>query len=406
MSKITVIDSLMGSGKTSWSIQYINEATEENFLYITPFLDEVSRVINNTEREFTQPINKGKGKLTAINDMLARQEDIAATHELFRWLNKDSREFIENGKYTLILDEVLSVLEPLNVKRDNLKILLESQCISIDKNGYVVWNPCKHEYDTDFNDLKMMADNHSLICVNGALLLWKYPPEIFELFDKIYILTYLFEASILHSYFDLHEIEYEYQSIKKENDHYDLVDYFKPDLSEVAAKMDIYEGKLNCSFTQKSGSLSKTWFTAERSKSDVAKLKNNLYNYIRNITNAKSDEVIWTTFKDAQSKLAGRGFTKRFIPCNCRSTNEFSNTSILAYCVNIYPHPGIINYLSQNNIYLDQDLYALSEMIQWIWRSRIRNGETIQIYVPSVRMRRLLYDWLEINKKAERKIID
>ena len=37
LNTITVIDSLMGSGKTSWSIQYINDNPYENFLYITPF---------------------------------------------------------------------------------------------------------------------------------------------------------------------------------------------------------------------------------------------------------------------------------------------------------------------------------------------------------------------------------
>jgi len=48
MSKITVVDSIMGSGKTSWSIQYINRNVFDNFLYITPFLDEVNRIIKNT----------------------------------------------------------------------------------------------------------------------------------------------------------------------------------------------------------------------------------------------------------------------------------------------------------------------------------------------------------------------
>ena len=39
-------------------------------------------------------------------------------------------------------------------------------------------------------------------------------------------------------------------------------------------------------------------------------------------------------------------------------------------------------------------MFALSEMLQWIWRSRIRQGESINIYVPSKRMRNLLLDWL------------
>lgn len=34
-------------------------------------------------------------------------------------------------------------------------------------------------------------------------------------------------------------------------------------------------------------------------------------------------------------------------------------------------------------------------MIQWIWRSAIRNGEEISLYLPSKRMRDLLTEWIE-----------
>ena len=49
ISKITVVDNPMGTGKTSWSIQYINDNQFENILYITPFLSEVERILDNTD---------------------------------------------------------------------------------------------------------------------------------------------------------------------------------------------------------------------------------------------------------------------------------------------------------------------------------------------------------------------
>lgn len=66
---ITVIDSIMGSGKTSWAIQHVNEADycNDRFLYITPFLDEVKRIMDKTDVDFFQPQNRGKGKLNNIN---------------------------------------------------------------------------------------------------------------------------------------------------------------------------------------------------------------------------------------------------------------------------------------------------------------------------------------------------
>ena len=42
--KVTVIDSVMGSGKTSLAIQMINDNPDSNFIYITPYVDETYRV--------------------------------------------------------------------------------------------------------------------------------------------------------------------------------------------------------------------------------------------------------------------------------------------------------------------------------------------------------------------------
>lgn len=40
-------------------------------------------------------------------------------------------------------------------------------------------------------------------------------------------------------------------------------------------------------------------------------------------------------------------------------------------------------------------MYALSILIQWVFRSAIRNGKKIKIYIPSERMRYLLKEWIQ-----------
>lgn len=388
----------MGSGKTSWSIQHINKSVFDNFLYITPFLDEVERIIENTKREFKQPINKGCGKLGAINELLACQDDIASTHELFKHLDEESRENIKNGHYTLILDEVLNVIEPyVDVRNDDMKLLKDSGCVTINEDGFVIWNKEKLDYDTKYNEIKILADNRSLIYINDKLLLWRYPPEVFALFDKVYILTYLFEASILKNYFDLYGIGYEQKSISENNGEYQITDFFIPDTSIYIDKINIYDGKLNENIYQKINGLSVTWFRAKINQENIRQIKKNLYNYFTNILNAKSETIMWTTFKDYKQKLKGKGYSSQFVSYNCRSTNEYVDRYNLAYCVNVYLHPGITQFFLQRNISINEELYGLSEMIQWIWRSRIRKGESVNIYIPSMRMKNLLIDWLEMN---------
>ena len=388
----------MGSGKTEWSIQHINDNCLDNFLYITPFLTEVERILKKTDRNFKQPINKGDGKLSSINELLACQYDIASTHELFKHLDEESRANIKAGHYTLILDEVLNVIVPYDdVKKDDMRLLQDSGVVTIDDEGYIIWNKDKLDYDTKYNEIKLLADNKSLLYVNQKLLLWKYPPEIFSLFDKVYILTYLFEASILKNYFDLYNIKYELKSIRKTEDEYNIVDYFVPDTSVYIDKINILQGKLNENIYQKQNGLSVTWFNSKINQEKIAQLGRNVKNYFGNILQAKSETIMWTTFKDYKPKLKGKGYSNQFVSCNCRSTNDYIDCYNLAYCVNIYLHPAVTQFFKQRNVYIDEELYALSEMIQWIWRSRIRKGENINIYIPSARMRNLLNAWLKMS---------
>lgn len=113
METITVIDSVMGSGKTSWTIkELLNKNLDENILYITPYLNEVKRIKNATSRTIIEPVNKGSGKLGNIAKLLTNQMDIASTHELFRRFDKKCKEALKENEYTLILDETLTAVEP------------------------------------------------------------------------------------------------------------------------------------------------------------------------------------------------------------------------------------------------------------------------------------------------------
>lgn len=42
----------------------------------------------------------------------------------------------------------------------------------------------------------------------------------------------------------------------------------------------------------------------------------------------------------------------------------------------------------------NKNIYALSDLIQWIWRSSIRNNKEISIYIPSKKMRNIFLGWL------------
>ena len=95
--------------------------------------------------------------------------------------------------------------------------------------------------------------------------------------------------------------------------------------------------------------------------------------------------------------VSSKGYGKGFVALNMRASNDYAKKTSVAYPVNRYMNTGVKNFFVKHNIQPDEDKYALSEMLQFIWRSAIRNGEEIWIYIPSVRMRNLLKIWIDEN---------
>jgi hypothetical protein len=142
--------------------------------------------------------------------------------------------------------------------------------------------------------------------------------------------------------------------------------------------------------------LSKRWY---QKQSDFKQLKDHTYNFFKHIGNTKSELNLWTTFIEYKFKLKGKGYTKGFLACNQRGTNEYRGRESVAYLVNRFINPYVKNFFVKKGIWVDEDGFALSEMLQFIWRSAIRDGKHINIYVPSARMRGLLVGWLNSLKK-------
>lgn len=97
---------------------------------------------------------------------------------------------------------------------------------------------------------------------------------------------------------------------------------------------------------------------------------------------------MWTTYIPFKTEINGQGYTKGFV--DLRDQIEFYNRNNLAYFKNNFYQQDQLNRIS-----LDRDICALSEMLQFIFKSSLSTGRTINIYVPSSRMRKLLYNWIE-----------
>ena len=421
---MSIVDSIMGGGKTTAALQKINRGYGLRFIYVTPYLPEVERVIKNT-RDFYQPKDLGEGKLDSLHDLLCDGKNIVCTHALFLRATKETMQLIYHGRYILILDEALEILHEYNsvvsvskqVNDKTVKWLIRTNSLKVDDCFRAYWNGDEEE-GFQFSEIVRFSENKTLRCVRNNLYV-EYDPEIFRTFQQIYVLTYLFKGSTLDAFFKMHGFNYEMLSAKRiGKDKFEFCEYTNEQEMKVqfAKLITIYDGSYNDFGRENPSAYSIKWLKRQTPE-EIDLIKKNMRNY-KNFVNATSNDVMWTTSISGKAKerLMQKGFkyTKKltaeekkqsekelrnlcqFVPCNARATNDFDKRHVLLYMLNRYFNPNLEDFFSVRGYTLDEDQFALSELLQWIWRSAIRKGEPISLYIPSSRMRNLLQEWLGI----------
>ena len=400
ISEIYVVDAMMGMGKTSAVINYINSShPNDRFIFITPYLTEVERIKTSCAgKNFVEPTENAT-KTEDLRNLILKRKNIVTTHALFLKLTDNVLRMIKKRGYTLIMDEVVQLVDEVAVSSGDYELV--NSMIDRGKDERLKWK--KRSYNGVFGNYKYIIDTRDTYdaCWQNAFISF-IKKDIFTSFEKVFVLTYLFESQIQGCYFKFYGLDYNRLYIKNENGKYELteevVDYQYPDLSKLIHICD--NKKLN-SVGDGMYDLSVSWYNARENAVKKSRLKDNCFNYFHNIVKSKASNNLWTCFKENQNELKGKGYSKGYAPINMRASNEYRNRNCVAYLVNRFPNTVIYNFFSKRGVSFNRDAFALSEMLQFIWRSAIRDDKEIWVYVPSSRMRSLLVEWLENPKKFE-----
>ena len=404
-SVIKIVDDIMGSGKSTWAINHINQNPDKKFLCIVPLLSECERFKEKTDIDIIDP-EKWGSKWKNFRWLVENDKNIVTTHSLIKMMDLDMLELLKSKNYVLMIDECLDVLDTYKISKDDLKIIFNEKLVSLDEDGFLVWNEERKPYKGVYGDIKRLCGFKSLMGFKkensdelARIIMWNFPVDFFKCFDESYIFTYLWEGSIQKSYFDIHGIKYEKYMLDYDRQlipHCKEIEYEKR--KNIVDLINIYDGKFNKIGMKigKSNPLSKSWYEDKRKKnrSIFSQLKNNTENYFRTVTKTKSIDNMYTVFKPYCKYVKGEGYTKGFVSCNARGTNEFKNKKSLAYLINFFMSPDIKQFVEHYHIEFDDNLFSLSALLQWIWRSQIRDGKSIDLYIPSERMRELLKIWI------------
>lgn len=418
--KVRVLDAMMGSGKTTRLMEEVGKLPASSpVIYIAPLLSECHRFAgtvvdeegNLTKGEdflpvyeddhplihkmFSHPDNRNSQgtKIHSLLKLIQRRENIVSTHSLFRCLTDEVVQAVKDGGYILIIDEVLSVWEKYTLNRrddyeqddsssdDEVLQIIKNGFIEVDVNGLLFWQWDKFDaVNTTYEELARLCDSKQLYLSNGKVVFWEYPIHALQSFKEVWIATYMYSSSFMCEYLKMYSADVQVETFGL------APSAFKPLITVVTDK------KLNAVGDGRHA-LSYNSIVNKGHPNEI--LRNNLYNFFRAKTPSKEENRLWTTYKAKKRFMSGGRFAKNWISYSTKATNAYKDTKYLAYLVNPRPSTYLVAMLGSRGVDFDQDMWALSEMVQWVWRSAIRENKEIVLYVPSERMRNLFTNWLE-----------
>ena len=403
---IKICDAIMGSGKTESVIEMMNSRPERKYIYITPYLEEATRIRESCPAlNFAEPSNKIKEyrftKIDHTNALIDEGRNITTTHQAFLFYTDETLRRIKAQGYVLVIDESINVLESTEINAADIELLVNSGYLDC-KNNIYSWTG--KEYNGSIaKDMMRIVKSRDIVGIDKAggmkyeMFYWILPYDLLMAFQEVYILTYLFTGQPLYYFMKMYGLPYEYIGVEKDKGSYKFCAYpgYEPEYTrQLQGRIHIVnDDRLNRVGDTRTA-LSMNWF--DSNPDGVDQLRKNIANFFKHRAGfIPAEQRMWGSHKKGQNVLRGKGYSKSFLTFNARAVNEYKNKTCLAYAINIFMNVGEKKFYESAGIEVDEDAYALSTMIQWIWRSAIREGHEIYIYVPSRRMRELLQDWIE-----------
>jgi len=408
-SRVEVLDAIMGSGKTEGIIKWMLNNPNQRYLYISPMLTEVEeRIPASCEAlEFAFPNTETyQTKSNHLLSLLRDGSNISFTHSLFTELTKEHLALIEKQNYVMIIDEEVSLIEPYKGRysKGDITSLERAGHIKVheDQLGRVEWLWEDMIEYTQYSGLKRLCEIEMLYCSkrDRDMMVTQLPIALIESSKRTIILSYLFEGSVMESFLKLKGVEISpFAEVQLMKD----TEAVKREAKSLITFCSLPSTKAVSNY-----SMSSTWYSQNATKEELKQVGG----AIRAVYRKEGGENILVTLPKENTlpllsnnrKNARYIVDKRmniddcFLFCGARATNNYSDRHTAVHAYNRYVNRVVKAYLQDYGGEIgaipDDDLFALSEMLQWLWRTRIRNNQPINVYILPRRMELLLKQWL------------
>ena len=413
--EVTIKDRHCGYGKSTEMINSLSP--DRSYLIVVPLNSEVKRFIENAPRDvnLVEPVSTRDEdpdkRATATHDrkrdhlreLLDGGHSIVTTHALFTDIAYLAQEGLLLG-YDVMVDEVLSVAHSVTHEVANSGkgvsiqswkgLYIEHGFATVDPDTGMVyptpeWETKQHLpelSDTLFN----MAKARSLFAVGDNVLVWELPPILLKAVGSLTIYTFLAEGSLMAGFMRRNDINFTHdRDLSSERQFRETAKR----LIEVRDIPSVNRLKLSYSSQQRM-----TKVDHKKVSGALKKIKERLMRGIpmENVMITSARDMWYTpSGRPGPFAVGSRMFENtNWVPNTTRGTNDYRHCTHLIYLWDQHLNPRIAEFLGVDS-QRHRDMYAISELIQWVYRTQVRDGKPITLYLPSGRMRKLLQRWLD-----------
>jgi hypothetical protein len=412
MTTIRVIDEPCGYGKTTSLIRELkllrdNPKPDVHVIVVVPELSEITRYQDQLGKDWLpEPLVKdGANKTDALIALLMKRSNIITTHSLYERIR-----WFENllAPYHVIVDEVPTAARQLPVQFGPgvfKNLLHHKQYITINPATNLIsatsqWVVDQLDYESgdDLHIKKFMdaVESNDVYFVEGIYCVMPIPDAFFTKPKTLTILTFLFEGTQLHHWL-----------LKKGFQFQHFWDPVELEQFKMEMRQNIYLRQTTApvktgfnNMSDKDGKLRKKVAIWAKNQIKVLRKFDPTFHI---------DRVLVASHKDAwfgqelnkQAKVSDRTCLKKLSGLSdarhttliTRGTNKFKELDIFFLLGKENLHPSLAKFLGMTT-HKAADRHTLTELVQLIYRTAIRDRSPIYLLTPDPDNIRILKEFL------------
>lgn len=392
---IEYLDALPGTGKSTAIFKWMTERKEEKYIYVSPLLSEVTERVQKEVPNLNFKSPEGYSKSVDLLKLLEDGENISCTHALFLKMGETHWQSVKGQGYIVILDEEIAVIEKFNEgKKGDLPLLISlGECSIEGPYSKVVLKGNAEKFKASSLNGVVEAAHQGILYTSKSenqrdFLVTQVPVDLLIAAKRVVVLTYMFEGSMLHKFLELHNVKSKKFQIPLFKSNQDVLSDLRKRINFKSTRAIEAISRFRLSAT----------FYEGATRQQLDRIGDALRSVTRNVPDDKLLVTLPKTNAEKGSKYVGnskmRAVSNSWLWAGTRATNDHADKNVIVHLYNRYPNANVKAYFQSHGYPIDDDHFALSELLQFIFRSALRKGESVDLYIASPRMKKLLIDWL------------